>query len=159
MNPLVPLGESHQALSPAPMKEDGIYCSLTWQHLLAFEEYFIHDRESKQMYCRCLGTREGTMTSAWLDGLSICVAARRQKLLEQTPSWKLALIQCLNFSLPHHHHTDLPLPDLASIKGMSHPHWELYRNCQEEYGVWSLPGLALQFDSTISQLCVFGQVS
>ena len=61
--------------------------------------------------------------------------------------------------LPHHHHTDLPLPDLASIKGMNHPLWEPYRNCQEEYGVWSLPGLALQFDSTISQLCVFGQVS
>ena len=87
------------------------------------------------------------------------MAARRRKLLEQAPSWKLALIQCLNFPLPHHHHTGLPLPDLASIKGMSHPHWEPYGNCGEEYGIRSLPGLALQLDYTISQLCVFGQVS
>lgn len=65
----------------------------------------------------------------------------------------------LNFPLPHLHHTSLPLPDLASIKGMSHLHWEPYRNCGEEYGMWSLPGLALQLVYTISQLCVFGQVS
>lgn len=65
----------------------------------------------------------------------------------------------LNFPLPHLHHSGLSLPNFPFIKGMSHVHWESYRNCGKEYGIYNRPGLAWQLNNTISLLCVFGLVS
>lgn len=56
----------------------------------------------------------------------------------------------LNFPLPCLHHSGFPLPNFPFVKGVTHPHRESYRICGKEYGIWSLPGLALQLDCTIS---------
>lgn len=58
--------------------------------------------------------------------------------------------KCLNFPLPCLHHSGLPLPNFPFIKGVTHPYQESYRICGKEYGIWSLPGLVLQFNCTIS---------
>lgn len=110
------------------------------------------------MYCRCLGTREECDDINDLMGSQYVWLPEEAEIIRTNTFMETSTNQCLNFSLPHHH-TDLPLPDLASIKrNESHPFGNMLETVQERVWSWNTLSLALQFDSTISQLCVFGQL-